>query len=157
MMKTAMTMRLLRKPDQEIEIKKDSYRLRKGEENTGSAVYPRSFQLKDSMVLGRRPWTYSATFYEEEERRREDAKPKTQEELDKEAKKEKRDKIMMGCTVAVSICLAVAIFYGGRRSISRTYSAVSFLPILLCRWIEGVIRIGIFVLYVTLIAQMKGH
>ena len=145
----------VRKPDQEIEIKKDSYTgFTKGKKILALPFIRGVFNFIDSMVLGMKTLTYSATFYEEEEEK-DDAKPKTQEELDKEsAKKEKRDKIMMGCTVAVSICLAVAIFLVAPVYIADIFRR--FIPShTVMSLIEGLIRIGIFVLYVTLIAQMK--
>lgn len=105
------------------------------------------FNFVDSMILGMRTLTYSASFYEEETETKEDGA------LNK-IFKDKTEDVVMGFTVFVSILLAIGLFM--------------FLPYmiseLLSRWIlndsliaviEGVVRIVIFLLYVLLISLMK--
>ena len=93
------------------------------------------------MVIGIKTLTYSASFYEEEEEK--------EEVLTEEAvkKKEKKEKLLMGATVAFSVVAAVAIF------MVLPYFLTSFLKGLIPSYqvrtvIEGLVRIGIFVLYV---------
>lgn len=105
------------------------------------------FSFVDSLVLGMKTLTYSASFYEEEEETKEDG-------VLNKIFKDKTEDIVMGFTVCVSILLAVGLFM--------------FLPYLiselLSRWIlndsliaiiEGLVRIAIFVSYVLLISLMK--
>lgn len=141
----------VRKPDGEIIVEKDVYR-----SVAGNAVgltripFVRGiFSFIDSMILGIRTLTFSATFYEEEEDRPEEGIT----EQDKE-KQERMEKWMMGGTVFLSIVIAVAVF------MVLPYFLSSFLKPLIPSYhirtvIEGFIRIGIFVLYVLLISRMK--
>ena len=58
----------VRKPDKEIEVKKDEYRsFIKWEKLTKIPFIRGIFNFIDSMVLGMKTLTYSASFYEEEE------------------------------------------------------------------------------------------
>lgn len=105
------------------------------------------FNFIDSMVLGVKTLTFSASFYEEEEEK----EPLTEAEV---AKKEKREKWIMGGTVAFSIVAAVAIF------MVLPYLLSSFLKPLISSYhvrtlIEGVVRIAIFIAYVLLISRME--
>lgn len=136
----------VRKPDGEVIVQKDTYRgIIKWKKLTQTPFIRGVFNFIDSMVLGIKTLTYSASFYEEEE-----------EELSVERaeKKEKQDKWIMGVTVAVSMVIAVGVF------MVLPY----FLSGLLKTWIpsyhirtiiEGFVRIGIFILYVLLISRME--
>ena len=104
------------------------------------------FNFIDSMVLGIKTLTYSASFYEEEEQEK-----FTEAET---LKKEKQEKWLMGGTVAFSVVAAVAIF------MVLPYVLSSFLKPLIPSYhirtvIEGFVRIGIFILYVLLISRME--
>ena len=140
----------VRKPDGEIHVQKDTYRgIIKWKPLTTIPFVRGIFNFIDSMVLGIKTLTYSASFYEEEEGKEE--KPLTEEES---AKRERQEKWIMGGTVAFSVVAAVAIF------MVLPY----FLSSLLGRWIpsyhvrtviEGFVRIGIFIVYVLLISRME--
>lgn len=138
----------VRKPDGEVIVQKDKYRsIIKWKKLTEIPFIRGIFNFIDSMVLGIKTLTFSASFYEEEE----EAKELTESEA---RKKEKQEKWMMGGTVAFSILAAVAIF------MVLPYFLTSFLknavPSYAVRTvIEGFVRIGIFVLYVVLISRME--
>lgn len=138
----------VRKPDGEVFVQKDKYRsIIKWKKLTEIPFIRGIFNFIDSMVLGIKTLTFSASFYEEEE----EAKELTESEV---RKKEKQEKWMMGGTVAFSILAAVAIF------MVLPYFLTSFLknavPSYAIRTvIEGFVRIGIFVLYVVLISRME--
>lgn len=92
----------VRKPDGEISVKKEKYHsIVKWKVLTTTPFIRGVFNFIDSMVIGIKTLTYSASFYEEEE-----------EVLTEEAvkKKEKKEKLLMGATVAFSVVAAVAIF-----------------------------------------------
>ena len=101
----------VRKPDKEIEVKKDEYRsFIKWEKLTKIPFIRGIFNFIDSMVLGMKTLTYSASFYEEEETSR----VLTEEEAKKQ---EKKENVLMGnyrgsfdCTGDGNI-YGAAIFY----------------------------------------------
>lgn len=138
----------VRKPDGEICVTKNTYRSITGKlEGLTRIPFVRGmFNFVDSMVLGIKTLTYSASFYDEEEE-----KELTEEET---AKKEKKEKWMMGGAVAFSIVAAVAIF------MVLPYILSSLLKPLIPSYqirtvIEGFVRITIFILYVLLISRME--
>lgn len=131
----------VRKPDGEISVKKEKYHsIVKWKVLTTTPFIRGVFNFIDSMVIGIKTLTYSASFYEEEE--------------EAVKKKEKKEKLLMGVTVAFSVVAAVAIF------MVLPYFLTSFLKGLIPSYqvrtvIEGLVRIGIFVLYVLLISRME--
>lgn len=139
----------VRKPDGEIEVKTDEYNSAIKFKKLTQIPFVRGvFNFIDSLVLGMKTLTYSASFYEEEE---------GEEEVLSDAqiaKKEKQEKMLMSVTVGVSIVLAVAIFmvlpYFLTDLLSKKVSSAGVRAIL-----EGLVRIVIFVGYILLISQMK--
>ena len=103
----------------------------------------------ESMVVGVKTLTYSASFYEDEE----EEPTKMNQALDKLLKGKTED-VMMGGTVCFSMLLAIALFmvapYFATRLLERFSTSETLLVI-----VEGMLRIGIFLLYVALISQMK--
>lgn len=98
------------------------------------------FNFVDSLVLGTKVLTYSASFFEEEE----------EQELS-----ETREKIVMALTVCLSIVLSIGIFFCipffVTEFIRRNVTSAEWVIVL----IEGVLRIAIFLLYIVLISFMK--
>lgn len=140
----------VRKPDGEIAVTKDRYKsIIKWEKITKIPFIRGIFNFIDSMVLGIKTLTYSAEFYEEEEEKEEKAL------TEKEAlKQEKKEKLFMAGTIALSVVLAVAIF------MVLPYALSSFLKPVVTSYfvrtvIEGFVRIGIFIAYVLLVSRMK--
>lgn len=139
----------VRKPDGEIVVDKQTYRSIVGNHTALTRIpFVRGvFNFIDSMIIGMKTLMFSASFFEDEEEK----KPMTEAE---QKKKEKQESALMTGTVIVSIVFAVAIFM--------------VLPYLLSgllkRWIpsygvrtviEGLVRIGIFILYILLISRME--
>jgi len=136
----------VRKPDGEIVVSIEKYKsIVKWEKLTKIPFLRGVFNFIDSMVLGIKTLTYSASFFEEEE------EVLTKEEA---AKREKQEKLMMGGTVAFSILLAVAIFMVLPYLLSSVLKPV-VTSYFLRTVIEGVLRIGIFLAYVGLISKME--
>ena len=104
----------------------------------------------DSLVLGMETLTYSASFYEEEE----DQTPGKLETVLLKVFGERAEKVVMGCTVAFSVMMAVAIFMILPYVISGFFRDYIVSNTLLAI-VEGGIRLGLFVLYVVLISSMK--
>lgn len=139
----------VRKPDGEVFVKKEQYRsIVKWKKLTEIPFVRGIFNFIDSMVLGIKTLTFSAGFYEEEEKAEGEM---TEEEA---RKKEKQEKWLMGGTVAFSVVAAVAIF------MVLPYFLTSFLKSAIPSYtvrtvIEGFVRIGIFILYIILISRME--
>ncbi len=106
--------------------------------------------LVDSMVVGIQSLNYSASFFEDEE---EEASG-----FDKwfnDTFKDKSSDILMGISLLFSIVFSVLIFF-----IFPTFAANLFKKSIsdnsvFLNIIEGVIRVGIFILYIFLIGKMK--
>ena len=104
------------------------------------------FNFVDSLVLGMKTLTFSASFFEEEE-----------EELLTEAeakKREKNEKIMMNLTVVLSVIIAAGLFMVLPYYLSGLvkHYTDSRMVMTVC---EGLIRVGLFLLYIALISRMK--
>ena len=139
----------VRKPDGEIEVNLGTYRSFARNKMLRELPLVRGvINFVDSLILGMRTLTFSASFYEEE------AEPtKTDEVLDK-VFKGNAEKVVMGLTIAFSIVMAVGIFMVLPyllTNLLRDYVVSNTLLAIL----EGVVRVGIFILYVFLISRMK--
>lgn len=102
----------------------------------------------ESLVIGMRTLTYSASFYEEEE-----------EELEKKKENDKEEKswkesVAMGATIALSVVIAVLAFvilpYFLSQLLSSKVTSYTALAA-----IEGLIRVVLFIGYIIAISFMK--
>lgn len=104
------------------------------------------FHFVDSLVVGMKTLTYSASFFEEEEE-----VEMTKEEADRQ---EKREKLLMSVTMAVSVIIAAALFmvlpYFLSSLVERYISSKALMTVF-----EGVIRVAIFLIYILLISRTK--
>ena len=137
----------VRKPDQQIEVCVKEYKGIIPWQGVYKVPFIRGiFNFIDSLVLGMKTLTYSASFYEEVE-----GAVLTEQEAQTQ---ENRDKLMMGFTVAFSIVAAVGIFmvlpYFLSDLLKNYISSRGVLTAL-----EGVIRMVVFLLYIGLISRMK--
>lgn len=140
----------VRKPDGEIEIDTQEYHgLLHGSKVKKIPFIRGIFNFLDSMILGMRTLTYSASFYEDEGAE----ETKTDKVMNKMFGK-KAEKVMMGITVAFSLLLAVAIFMVLPYFLSFFFEKYVRNTSLLAL-IEGMIRIVIFLAYIVLISLME--
>ena len=137
----------VRKPDGEIEVKKEKC---KGNEDRA-----KFFRLPfirgvvnfiDSLTLGMSTLSYSSSFYEEED---EKSKAKTPEQ------KKKSDTAFNVLTIIIAIIMAVGIFMVGPYCISHFVLNRFIGSRMLLTLIEGLMRLLFFILYVVLISLMK--
>lgn len=137
----------VRKPDGEIALQKEVYDgIVKWKKLTKIPFVRGIFSFVDSLVLGMKTLSYSASFFEEEE----------EEELTEReaAKKEKQENLIMGITMACSVVIAVAIFMVLPYLLSNLLKP--FVPGRFARTvIEGIVRIVLFIVYILLISKMK--
>lgn len=141
----------VRKPNKEIEVFVDQYEsITKKNKIFALPLIRGVVSFAESMIVGMKTLTYSASFFEEEE----EEKPSKFENWLQQRTNGKAEDVLMGVTVCISILMAIGIFM----------VLPFFISSLLKRWIassmllslaEGVIRIAIFLAYVMLISQMK--
>lgn len=149
----------VRKPDNEIVVEVSEYSgMIKNKKMRNMPVLRGVFSFIESLVLGMKTLTFSASFFEEEEEEKKKKQKKqeafTEAEKEKQAKKEKKQEdAMMGGTVVVSIILAVAIFMVLPYYISGFFQRFTDSHMLLAL-LEGIIRLAIFIGYVALISLM---
>lgn len=137
----------VRKPDGQITVEKQNVGKSRFERCKKIPFVRGAFQFVDSLVLGMKTLTFSASFWEEEEEK----KPMTKEE---EAKAKKKEDFAMGCTVAFSVVLAVAIFMMLPYGITALLGGLipsRFLKTV----VEGLLRVAIFIVYILLISRME--
>lgn len=141
----------VRKPDGVIEIKTDEHKGIMGDNKIVKLPFIRGvFNFVDSMVLGMKTLTYSASFYEEEDLKKESTA--VDKALDKTTGNS--EKFLGTLTVILSLVLAVGLFIALPYYLSTLFSEfirnASLLAI-----VEGLIRILIFLGYVAAISAMK--
>ena len=153
----------VRKPDQEIVVETSTYEgLIKKKKIRNMPILRGVFSFIESLVLGMKTLTFSASFFEEEEdeksgsrkaEKRAGAKKPAPTEEEQKKKEKRQENVLMGGTVAISIVLAVAIFM-----VLPYYISVFFQRFItsqtLLALLEGVIRLTIFIGYVAAISLM---
>lgn len=146
----------VRKPDNSIEVKVDHYNgVIKQEKLRNLPLVRGVVSFIESLYLGMSTLTYSASFFEDEE----ENKTKEQENLSEaeieklKNKKKKQEDAMMGGTVVLSIVLALGIFFAIPYLISALLGKVIDNEWILAL-LEGVIRLAIFIGYISLISLM---
>lgn len=102
----------------------------------------------ESLIIGMKTLTYSASFYEDEE------EPGKAERAAGRIFGDKLDSILSGITICISIILAVLIFMVLPYFVSSLFKKYIVSNTLLAI-LEGVIRLIIFLLYIFLISRMN--
>ena len=124
------------------------------------------FKFIESLSVGIKTLTYSASFFEEEEDDKTkkkatkdaetDGKVKDEKKEKSEAKAKKTEDIIMGLTVCFSVVLSVFLFivlpFLASEFMKNILSIKSVAVIAL---VEGLMRIVIFLTYIVLISRMK--
>lgn len=141
----------VRKPNNEIVVEKstfisaaEKYKIFK------LPIFRGMLSFVESMIIGSRTLTFSASFFEEEE----EVKPSKMEKVFSKVFKEKAESIAMGITMLISVILAIGIFILLPGFLAGLLTEVIQSRVLLTV-IEGCIRILLFVSYVVVISQIK--
>ncbi|MEF9955023.1 MAG: DUF1385 domain-containing protein [Clostridium sp.] len=141
----------VRKPDGEIEVKKDKYVSMTRKSKLLSLPLIRGvFRFADSMIVGMRTLTYSASFFEDDE----DEKPSKFEAFLDRIFGEKLEGAIMAFVMVLSFILAIGVFMILPLIIAdffRKFIASENVMAIL----EGVIRIAIFIAYIKLVSHME--
>lgn len=145
----------VRKPDGEIEIKVEAYKSwTKDKKLWKLPVFRGVVAFFESLIVGMKCLTYSASFFEEEEETAKQKEMTREEQAKADARKEKQDKWLMYGTVTFSIVFSVALF------IMLPYFIASFLRNVtrsegLIAVAEACVRMLLFLGYLLLISRMK--
>lgn len=148
----------VRKPDNEITVEVSEYNgLIHNKKIRNIPILRGVFSFIESLVLGMKTLTFSASFFEEEEdgqKKKEEQILTKEEQEHKEKKEKKKEDVMMGGTVVLSVVLAVAIFMILPYYLSTLFHRFIASQMLITLF-EGVIRLAIFIGYVALISLMQ--
>ncbi len=141
----------VRRPDGEIEVSQDTYVSLTEKYKLFSLPFVRGiFSFADSMILGMRTLTWSASFFEDDE----DSEPGKFELWLDRVFGEKVEAALMSLVMVFSVIMAIGIFmvlplllanFFRRFIASDTVMAV----------LEGALRIGIFITYIKVISRME--
>lgn len=142
----------VRKPDGTIEVKKDTYVSMGERVKLFSLPFIRGvFSFVDSMVLGMKALTFSASFFEDDE---EDSEPSRFEKLLEKLFGEKMEKALMSMVMAFSVVMAILIFMVLPMFLANIFHGFIKSQTIMAV-LEGVIRIGIFIAYIGLVSRME--
>lgn len=141
----------VRRPDGSIEVKKDTYVSMTEKVKFFALPFVRGvFSFADSMILGMKTLTFSASFFEDDE----DSEPSKLEKFLDRVFGEKVEAFLMTVVMIFSVIMAIAIFMilplliaGVFKNFIQSETVMAFL--------EGVIRILIFIAYIKLISRME--
>ena len=132
----------VRKPDQEIIVEASEYQgIIRNQKIRNFPILRGVFSFIESLTLGMRTLTFSASFFEEEP------------EKPERAGNGRAESLAMGGTVALSIVLAIGIFMVLPYGISLLFQRFVTSRLLIAL-LEGVIRLAIFIGYVAVISLM---
>lgn len=141
----------VRKPDQEIEVKRDRYISITQKVKLFSLPFVRGvFRFADSMIVGMKTLTYSASFFEDDE----DSEPGKIEQFLNRVLGEKLESALMALVMVLSFVMAIGIFMLLPLFIAGLFSSVIESERLMAV-LEGVIRILIFIAYIKLVSRME--
>lgn len=153
----------VRKPDGEIDVQVTDYESFSEKHHLNKIPIIRGvFNFIESMIIGVKTLTYSASFFEdEEEEQKKDkkkenkaVKEKDSEQEEKQDKASSLDGLMIAGTVIFSLAFSLLLFMVVPNLLTnflRNYTKSE----LLFSCVEGVVRIAIFLLYVYLISFME--
>ncbi len=148
----------VRKPDHEIDVKVSKRKNSKTLDAVRKIPILRCVvSFVDSLYLGMSTLMYSASFFEDEDDEGTLASKKKEEELTAEekkkraAKEKKQENAMLGGTVVLSIVIALALFFALPYFLSGFFKKVISSQMLIA-FIEGVIRLAIFLGYIAIIS-----
>ena len=141
----------VRKPDNDIEVTvRDCKVLTEKHKWMGYPIIRGVVSFIDSLVTGISTINYSASFYDDPE----EQKKTKADEIGKSLFKDKFESVLMAFTVILSVFIAVGLFMLLPYFVSRLVKGYVASKTLL-NFIEGLIRVAIFILYLLVISLMK--
>ena len=147
----------VRKPDHKIEVKISQHKMSKPWEVMQKIPVLRGVvSFVDSLYLGMSTLMYSASFFEDEDeenekkQKRESLSAEQIKALDK--KEKKQDDLLMGGTVALSIVIALGLFFSLPYFLSGVFHKITQSQMMIALF-EGIIRLVIFIGYIAIISM----
>lgn len=141
----------VRKPDNDIEVTvRDCKVLTEKHKWMGHPIIRGVVSFIDSLVTGISTINYSASFYDDPE----EQKKTKADEIGKSLFKDKFESVLMAFTVILSVFIAVGLFMLLPYFVSRLVKGYVASKTLL-NFIEGLVRVAIFILYLLVISLMK--
>ena len=147
----------VRKPDHKIEVKISQHKMSKPWEVMQKIPVLRGVVIfVDSLYLGMSTLMYSASFFEDEDeenekkQKRESLSAEQIKALDK--KEKKQDDLLMGGTVALSIVIALGLFFALPYFLSGIFHKITQSQMMIALF-EGIIRLVIFIGYIAIISM----
>ena len=141
----------VRKPDNDIEITvRECNNLSDKYTWLNYPIIRGIYNFADSLVTGISTINYSASFFDDPA----EQKSTKVDELGKTVFKDKLEAVLMAFTVILSIVLAVGLFMLIPYFVSRLLAKVIASQFLL-NFVEGIVRVVIFILYIVAISCMK--
>lgn len=141
----------VRKPDNEIEVTvRDCKLLTEKHKWMRYPIIRGVISFIDSLITGISTINYSASFYDDPE----EQKKTRADEIGKSLFKDKFESILMAFTVILSVFMAVGLFMLLPYFVSRLVKSYVASKTLL-NFIEGLVRVTIFILYLLIISLMK--
>lgn len=141
----------VRKPDNEIELSvREGRLLTEKYKWLNFPVIRGVFNFVDSLVTGVSTITYSASFYDDPA----EQKKTKADEIGKAIFKDKLESVLMAVTIIISVALAVGLFMVVPYFVSRLLAGVVTSQFLL-NFLEGIVRVVIFLLYLVAISHMN--
>ncbi|MFT4105001.1 MAG: DUF1385 domain-containing protein [Lacrimispora sp.] len=142
----------VRKPDGVIEVKKDTYVSMGERVKLFSLPFIRGvFSFADSMILGMRSLTFSASFFEDDE---ESPEPSRFEKFLERIFGEKMEKAVMSIVMVFSVIMAICIFMVLPMFIANVFRQFIKSQTVMAL-LEGVLRLSIFIAYIKLVSRMR--
>ena len=141
----------VRKPDNDIEVTvRDCKVLTEKYKWMGYPIIRGVVSFIDSLVTGISTINYSASFYDDPE----EQKKTKADEIGKSLFKDKFESVLMAFTVILSVFIAVGLFMLLPYFVSRLVKGYVASKTLL-NFIEGLVRVAIFIFYLLVISLMK--
>ncbi len=141
----------VRKPDHKIEVTvRDCKLLTEKHKWMGYPIIRGVVSFIDSLITGISTINYSASFYDDPE----EQKTTKADEIGKSLFKDKFESVLMAFTVILSVFMAVGLFMLLPYFVSRLVKGYVASKTLL-NFIEGLVRVAIFILYLLIISLMK--
>lgn len=141
----------VRKPDGTIEVQKDRYVSMTEKVPFFALPFVRGvFSFADSMILGMKTLSFSASFFEDDE----DSEPGRLEIWLDKVFGEQVEKALMAFVMVFSVVMAIAIFMVLPLLIANVFRMFIHWETAMAI-LEGVIRIAIFVTYIKIISRME--
>ena len=142
----------VRKSNGEIVVKKDKYvMLAKKIKLLGLPFIRGIFAMVDSLILGSKTLEYSASFFDEEEQ-------ESESKIDKwlnEHINEKTLGVIMSIITVISVAVAIIVFSVVPAAIGSLFKTITKVDNnFWVTFVEGIVRILIFVIYIKLISRM---